>query len=160
MPLDYPDDDGKQSAQIIGETPGLRLVGTETDGEDLTLRENAGQIELYDETAGSVAATWDLNPQLESESIVALDASITELRGGTSGNRPAAGTSGRIFFERDTRRVLYDDGASWLELGAVWDSGSTRPSSPIQGQRFFDTGLGQPIWYDGTDWVDAQGNVV
>ncbi len=35
----------------------------------------------------------------------------------TAANRPAAGNEGRIFFETDTGRVLFDNGASWIEMG-------------------------------------------
>lgn len=52
-------------ARISGTTPGIRLSGTETNAADLTIRENAGTIELYDEGAGAVAASWNLNPDLE-----------------------------------------------------------------------------------------------
>ena len=42
---------------------------------------------------------------------------ITEIDADTAANRPAAGTSGRIFFETDTGRTLYDNGSSWIEVG-------------------------------------------
>jgi hypothetical protein len=45
------------------------------------------------------------------------DSEITEFISNTSGNRPAAGTVDRIFYETDTGRVLYDNGSSWIEVG-------------------------------------------
>jgi len=54
---------------------------------------------------------------------------IAELRRDTSANRPTAGTAGRIFFETDTKRVLFDDGSAWLQLGvAKWDNLEGKPS--------------------------------
>lgn len=41
---------------------------------------------------------------------------ITGLIEDTSGNRPAAGTEGRLFFQTDTQEVFYDDGSSWIRL--------------------------------------------
>lgn len=35
----------------------------------------------------------------------------------TSTNRPAAGTSDRVFIETDTGRILRDNGTSWVEMG-------------------------------------------
>ena len=43
--------------------------------------------------------------------------SIDEAIADTSANLPTAGTSGRLFFETDTGRVLYDNGSSWVEVG-------------------------------------------
>ena len=42
---------------------------------------------------------------------------VTAFTEDTAANRPAPGTEGRIFFESDTGRVLYDSGSSWVELG-------------------------------------------
>lgn len=46
-----------------------------------------------------------------------IGTSVSEVIADTSGNLPAAGTSGRIFFETDTGRTLYDNGSSWVEVG-------------------------------------------
>lgn len=46
-----------------------------------------------------------------------IGTSISEAIADTAANLPAAGTSGRIFFETDTGRVLYDNGTSWIEVG-------------------------------------------
>lgn len=81
MTFDYPDADGKDSAQISGETPGLRLSGSETSGGDLTIRENAGTIELYNEATDSVATSWNLNPGL---SIANTDHAATDHEAGGS----------------------------------------------------------------------------
>ena len=119
MTFDFPDDNNNPNAQITDQLPGIRFTGTETGADDLTLRENAGTIELYDESVGAVAAAWNLDPQLENGSVAALDGSVTELREDTSANRPAAGTEGHIFFETDNGRILYDNGTSWIVIGTT-----------------------------------------
>lgn len=35
----------------------------------------------------------------------------------TSGNRPAAGTEGRLFVQTDTGETFYDNGSSWIAIG-------------------------------------------
>lgn len=42
---------------------------------------------------------------------------ISGLEENTLGNKPVAGTEGRIFFESDTGKVLYDNGSSWVDIG-------------------------------------------
>ncbi len=43
---------------VSAASPKLQLQGTETSAMNLSLRENAGVIELYDETAAVVRASW------------------------------------------------------------------------------------------------------
>lgn len=45
------------------------------------------------------------------------DVDLTDIEVNTSGNRPAAGTNGRLFIERDTNRIYYDDGSTWRLIG-------------------------------------------
>jgi hypothetical protein len=42
---------------------------------------------------------------------------ITAFEENSSGNLPSPGTEGRIFFETDTGRTLYDDGSTFVEIG-------------------------------------------
>lgn len=66
--------------------------------------------------------------------------SITGLEENTSANRPAAGTEGRIFFETDTGKVLYDNGTSWIDIGVSDHSqlsgigSSDHHARPVPGQ--------------------------
>jgi len=46
-------------------TPGVRLTGTETGAKDITVRENAGRLEAYDEAAA--ASLGYLNPWLAAK---------------------------------------------------------------------------------------------
>lgn len=46
-----------------------------------------------------------------------IGTSVNEAIADISSNRPAAGTTGRIFFETDTGITYYDDGSSWIVVG-------------------------------------------
>lgn len=50
--------------RISKSIPAIRLSGTETGAKDLSLRENAGKVELYDNAAAAVPLDWLLNPLL------------------------------------------------------------------------------------------------
>ncbi len=50
-----------QTPEIEENTPGIRLKGTETNGQDLTIRENTGKIEVYDNVAASVIGQLPYN---------------------------------------------------------------------------------------------------
>lgn len=50
-----------QTPQVEESTPGIRLTGTETNGEDLTIRENAGKIEVYDNASAAVIGQLPYN---------------------------------------------------------------------------------------------------
>lgn len=50
-----------QTPQIEENTPGVRLTGTETNGQDLTIRENAGKIEVYDNASAAVIGQLPYN---------------------------------------------------------------------------------------------------
>ena len=65
--------------QITGSTPKVRLTGSEAGGRDISLRENSGVIETYDENTGkamgltmdvtgvnSYAYTWDRDVRVEA----------------------------------------------------------------------------------------------
>jgi len=44
--------------------PSVRFSGTEAGAKDLSIRQNAGRIELFDNVAGVVPTDWDLSPKL------------------------------------------------------------------------------------------------
>lgn len=137
-------------------TPGIRLSGTETNGEDLTLRENAGSIELYDESTGAVAASWNLNPDLDigntthaatdHEAGGALEVTHNNLALSSSDHhtRPAAGTllsedAGNNFnvnVSRDTATKSGDSTNGKVtftlahSLGAIPTVAQVQPTSP------------------------------
>ena len=70
-------------------------------------------------------------PEAHTHSIKDIEdiVNITELRRDTSANRPTAGVEGRIFFETDTKRILFDNGSTWIQLGvATWDKLENKPS--------------------------------
>lgn len=71
----------------------------------------------YADLAGNAEQVDSYDTPLPAAAIAQLDASVTKVIENTSGNRPAAGTEGRIFIESDTGRVLYDDGAAWNQVG-------------------------------------------
>jgi len=48
-------------------TPGIRLHGEESGGEDWTIRENAGFLELYDNIAGVLEDEWLFNQSFRIE---------------------------------------------------------------------------------------------
>ena len=50
-----------QTPQVEESTPGIRLTGTETNGEDLTIRENAGKIEVFDNASAAVIGQLPYN---------------------------------------------------------------------------------------------------
>jgi len=76
---------------VSAATPKLQLQGTEVSAMNLSLRENAGVIELYDETAPAIRASWSgttgrrITPLIADTEIAAnavitakiLDANIT-----------------------------------------------------------------------------------
>jgi len=49
---------GNNYWHISGSSPYIRLEGTETSAKDLSVRENAGYIEIYDEDASAVRTKW------------------------------------------------------------------------------------------------------
>jgi len=79
---------------VSAATPKLQLQGTEGSAMNLSLRENAGVIELYDETAAVVRASWSgttgrrITPLIADTEIAAnavitakiLDANVTEAK--------------------------------------------------------------------------------
>jgi len=71
---------------------------------------------VVDKSDDAAALDGD-SPPLSVSSLSPIDSSIVEFRADISGNRPGGGTAGRIFFETDNGRVLYDDGGSWKEVG-------------------------------------------
>lgn len=112
-------------AHISGSVPALQLEGTETNGENLSIRENAGSIELYDETAAATALTWDLAPALENASIAQVDQSRDLL--------PEAGQTGQV---ADATGVQYTGQTnqnvdSWLlnDERTVYVEGATASSA-------------------------------
>lgn len=49
--------------------PKVQLEGTEAGGENISLRENAGSVEKYNETNAALDDAWSLSPKLEPGSI-------------------------------------------------------------------------------------------
>lgn len=88
-------------------------INVEYDGDEDGQIENADVDGLVNLAAADAFSGYPLG----AADLAQLDASITVIIEDTSANRPAAGTEGRIFLESDTGRVLYDDGAAWVELG-------------------------------------------
>lgn len=89
---------------ISANIPAYQLEGTETNGENLSLRENAGTLELYDETAAALAGTWDLSPPLENASLAAVDGTRNLQPEGAQAGLAADATG--IKYEGDMRQRI------------------------------------------------------
>lgn len=57
-----------------------------------------------------------------------LDALLAIAVQGTIGNRPAAGVTGRVFFDTTTSRFYYDTGQAWIEISPVGGGGAPKPA--------------------------------
>ena len=90
-----------RNVRISKDVPGVRLSGTETDGKDWTIRENAGFLELYDNAAGALADDVPLKQDIRIEK----DVPAVRLRGTESGAKDLA------IRENAGRIEVYDVGA-------------------------------------------------
>lgn len=92
-------------------TPALRLIGTETGAKDLSIRENAGKIEIYDNTAAKVIKSL---PQVN------FDSGLVGLTIGTGG---AWGTATDLVTAEDMENLLPT--AVYMEVGGTVATGET-----------------------------------
>jgi hypothetical protein len=124
----------------LGGSTGIALVDlsnvgsdTTTDGNVLASDGTDWDSESISTLAGSHLSLSELSSKAHS-SLTAITSSdhhtkttdmddlndvtgVTAFEENTSANLPTAGTEGRIFFETDTGRVLYDNGTTWIEIG-------------------------------------------
>ena len=92
-------------------TPAVRLIGTETGAKDLSIRENAGRIEIYDNAAAKVIKFL---PQLN------FDSGLVGLTIGTGG---AWGTATDLVTAEDMENLLPT--AVYMEVGGTVATGET-----------------------------------
>ena len=108
---------GNELLHASGVNPKVQLEGTETSAKNLSIRENAGVIEVYDETSGTVVMT------LENHSARHKQGGADEVVGialfDTAANRPAAGTANRFFLATNTWELSQDDGSAWQTIGTL-----------------------------------------
>lgn len=116
---------------VTASTPKLQLEGTEASAQNLSIRENAGAIELYDEAGAAVASSWDFNPGIQ-ESDFATDAlanwpHMNLLPEGAQTGLAADSTgvkySGEFYVQLDTNMLKNAD-AVYLEAATNSSSGS------------------------------------
>ena len=79
-----------------------------------------GRFRLEDESTGSpylfIQKDGDFLWCDAQENVLQV---LSNIKIGTSSERPSAGKKGRIYFETDTSRQYYDDGTNWVEFGGV-----------------------------------------
>ncbi len=92
-------------------TPAIRLTGTETGAKDLSIRENAGKIEIYDNTAAKVIKSL---PQLD------FDSGLVGLTIGTGG---AFGAATDLVTAEDMENLIPE--AIYMEVGGTVATGET-----------------------------------
>ena len=94
-----------------GVQPKVQLEGTEGSAKNLSIRENAGVIEIYDMTAGSVVMSFDVSGGTMAGIVIF----------NTAANKPAAGVKGRVFIDTDTdsHSIYYDTGSAWTLVGTL-----------------------------------------
>lgn len=106
-----------ETAHLSGVNPKVQLEGTETNAKNLSIRENAGVTEIYDESTGTVIMT--IEEHAERHELDGAD----EIHGiaifNTADNRPAAGTADRFFLATDTWELSYDNGTDWVTIGTL-----------------------------------------
>jgi len=66
---------------------------------------------------GDLITAGDWNDMVANQKGRVIGTNVTEAIADTSANLPTAGTGGRLFFETDRGRVLYDNGTSLIEVG-------------------------------------------
>jgi len=66
---------------------------------------------------GDLITAGDWNDMVANQKGRVIGTNVTEAIADTSANLPSAGSSGRLMFETDTGRVLYDNGTSLVEVG-------------------------------------------
>lgn len=113
--------------QITAQQPTLQLEGTEGSALNLSIRENAGQIELFDEAAAAVASAWNLNPLLEPNSLETVPGHVNLMPEGAQRSVAVDSTgyaySGDFYalvesWMLDSERRVYLEGA-YLESSAA-----------------------------------------
>lgn len=122
----------------------------------------------------AVTVTADLTGQLNLESqngIINMQTSVGGLTipAGTTAQRPATPTTGMLRYNTSTSTIETYTGASWITLGAVYDTDSTstgyfdlpsgttgqRPASPNTGYIRYNTTTSSLEVYNGSSWVAA-----
>lgn len=111
---------------LVTDLPKLQLEGTEAGAANLAIRENAGDIELYDESANAVASAWNLNPAIENASLAQVDQS-RDLQPEGAQTGLAADTTG-IKYEGKMRQqldawLLTDERSVYLEAATQSSAG-------------------------------------
>lgn len=105
------DDDGVD----VTDAYGIDFGGSHFDVTDDT--DNTVTVSLTNDSVSVAGNSVSLGGSTSVEVNDLTDVDVEAINADTSGNLPAAGTSGRIFFETDTGRTLYDNGTSWVEIG-------------------------------------------
>jgi len=125
---------------LTGSIPKIKLQGTEDDAKNLSIRENAGSIDIYNETSATVEASFTTTellflsrfvtaPNTEilaaTKTLVVTDSLIQFLDPGGAGrqiNLPAEASSDRLMFflvnaaDADEVLTVKDDGGTTILL--------------------------------------------
>jgi len=104
---------------------------------------------------GDLITAGDWNDMVADQKGRVIGTNVTEAIADTSANLPSAGSSGRLMFETDTGRVLYDNGTSLVEVGLSENQISATNLDGSQGTS------GQLLQTDGTNlsFVDITGGM-
>jgi len=111
---------GEGDRVFIETDTGRTLYDTGSEFVEVGLSET--QIDLSNLGSRAHSDLTGISPDDHHQKTTQIDdlddvGGITGLRENTSGDLPSPGTEGRIFFETDTGRVLYDNGTSLKEIG-------------------------------------------
>lgn len=93
----------------------------------VTLGQDPAQIGAgdlgFDPATQSELDSHDSDGDAHHSKTVALDelndSDLNDINVDLESNRPTAGTSGRFFLARDTQKIFYDNGSSWVLLGVA-----------------------------------------
>jgi len=106
-----------ETIHASGVNPKVQLEGTETNAKNLSIRENAGVTEIYDEDTGTVIMTIEKHGSRHGQG------GADEVTGialfDSSSNRPSAGIQNRFFIATDTFELSYDNGTEWVTIGTL-----------------------------------------
>ena len=111
---------GNDKVHVSAATPKLRLEGTETGAADLSIRENAGVLEVYDETAAVVKGT--LRPLTNLVPILIPDSHQSGLTAASTGVK----WTSYFKFTVDTQNLIS------ATLRATWTASATDSVTAIE----------------------------
>ena len=97
--------------------PKVKFEGSESGAKTLSIRENTGKIEIYDENTGTVVLTIEQHANRHTQG--GADEVIGIVLQGLDADKPAAGTAGRFWLSTDTLSLYYDNGTAWILVGIL-----------------------------------------